>query len=133
MIPEKLQTLLSLIESIDAEDAVDGKQQASWFTVLLLLPGMIVNGQIISQREYHQILNDAASDDAGIAVVSQFFPVNVTNETERWLLDPDTEPIAIHLKNVEVRVGGTFQFPIISIALDSILGWTFGTMRSPQP
>ena len=110
--------------------------------VILLLPGMLVSGRMVSSRIYNQQerneLEEAQRDspehpETGISIeegLMRLFPEPTPEEAEA-ILEEDYEPQTIYLLDVAVIVGahGT-ELPGIAVEFDRVLGWKRGQLSA---
>ena len=117
----------------------EGGLTAEFPPVILVLPGMLVSGHVVSGRGYNQLesasLEQArrAADETGTegsvanALVRLFR--EPTPEEVGSILEEDYEPETIYLVDVSVVVGaGVSELPQLEVDFDRVLGWALGEL-----
>ena len=95
--------------------------------VILILPGLIINGRVISYLEYLKRMRDAITSAPGDENAKEMISGLFVEPTLPLDSEEDIEPERIYLINVTV-ISGDLRFSCsqIAIQLDSVQGWTMG-------
>jgi hypothetical protein len=107
--------------------------------VILVLPGMLISGRVVSGRGYNQQERDSLQEAQRVANETQaegsianalvrLFQEPTPEEVEA-ILEEDYEPQTIYLREVAIIVGdGVSELSGIAVDFDRVLGWSLGEL-----
>jgi hypothetical protein len=120
------------------EHGIEDEGIATFPSVALVMPGMLVSGRVVSSRGYNQqerkdlevlhlealaLALDTETTRSIADRLTGFFREPTTEEADA-ILEEDYEPQTIYLREVTIIVGSReIQLPGIAIELDRVLGW----------
>jgi hypothetical protein len=140
MIPRDLQALLRAYNRLDEVDVEEKEKQGieigteSKYSapMILMLSGFIVRGTAITIREYHSLVHQKATDDLAKQTVESLYALPVElppDPPEDQKFKPEDEwPEYLYLRDVQISGDLEVKLPFFAILLDSIDGWTLGSV-----
>jgi len=127
------------LEKSRRQHGEEGEVTAEFPPVILLLPGMLVSGRVVSGRGYNQQERDGLQEaqrvdeetktEGSIAnALLRLFQEPTPEEVEA-ILEEDYEPKTIYLREVAIIVGdGVSELSGIAVDFDRVLGWSLGEL-----
>ena len=117
----------------------EGGLTAEFPPVILVLPGMLASGRVVSGRGYGQLERDSLEQaqrvvdqteiEGSIANALVRLFREPTPEEVGSILEEDYEPETIYLVDVSVMVGaGVSELPRLEVDFDRVLGWSLGEL-----
>ena len=117
----------------------EGGLTAEFPPVILVLPGMLASGRVVSGRGYDQLERDNLEQaqrvvdqteiEGSIANALVRLFREPTPEEVGSILEEDYEPETIYLVDVSVIVGaGVSELPRLEVDFDRVLGWSLGEL-----
>jgi hypothetical protein len=117
----------------------EGGLTAEFPPVILVLPGMLASGRVVSGRGYDQLERDSLEQaqrvvdqteiEGSIANALVRLFREPTPEEVGSILEEDYEPETIYLVDVSVIVGaGVSELPRLEVDFDRVLGWSLGEL-----
>jgi len=127
------------LEKSRSQHGEEGEVTAEFPPVILLLPGMLVSGRVVSGRGYNQQERDSLQEAQRVAdetetkgsvanALVRLFQEPTPEEVEA-ILEEDYDPHTIYLREVAIIVGdGVSELSGIAIDFDRVLGWSLGEL-----
>ena len=120
--------------------------EEGWITaefppVILVLPGMLVSGRVVSGRGYNQQERDGLQEAQRVAegtetegsianALVRLFQEPTPEEVEA-ILEEDYEPQTVYLREVTIMgSAGVTELSGIAVEFDRVLGWSLGELSA---
>ena len=119
----------------------EGGVTAQFPPVILVVPGMLVSGRVVSGRGYNQQERDSLQEAQQVAdetetegsianALVRLFQEPTPEEVE-GILEEDYDPQTIYLREVTIIGGaGVIELSGIAVEFDRILGWSLGELSA---
>src|SRR5215213_7284439 len=115
------------------------RREEGWITaefppVILVLPGMLVSGRVVSGRGYNQQERDGLEEAQGVADETET-EGSIANALVRLFQEPtleeDYEPQTVYLRDVAIMgSAGVTELSRIAVEFDRVLGWSLGELSA---
>jgi hypothetical protein len=130
------------VEKAFKEHGVEDDSMARFPSVILVMPGMLVSGPVVSSRNYNQhertdleqlhreLALEGTETVRSIAdrLMGFLFLAPTPDEAEA-MLEEDYEPQTIYLLDVTIIMGdGATELSGIAVEFDQVLGWKLGQL-----
>jgi hypothetical protein len=146
-----LQRLRKYVKGVEqASEQLEKKRrqsgEQSWVTaqfppVILVLPGMLVSGSVVSGRGYNQQERDGLKEAQRVAeetetegsianALVRLFQEPTPEEVEA-ILEEDYQPQTVYLRKVTIMgSAGVTELSGIAVEFDRVVGWSLGELSA---
>ena len=146
-----LQRLRKYVRGVEqASEQLEKKRrqrgEEGWITaqfppVILVLPGMLVSGRVVSGRGYNQqerdglqeaqrVANETETEGSIANALVRLFQEPTPEEVEA-ILEEDYEPQTLYLREVTIMgSAGVTELSGIALEFDRVLGWSLGELSA---
>ena len=119
----------------------EGGLTAQFPPVILVLPGMLVSGRVVSSRGYNQQERDSLQEAQQVAddtetegsianALVRLFQEPTPEEVEA-ILEADYDPQTIYLREVTIiGSAGVTELSGIAVEFDRVVGWSLGDLSA---